>query len=191
MRVSRQEMESGHERIVEGTARLIRERGLRGTSVADAMKEAGMSHGGFYRHFASKDELAAAALAKAFDDFAAPLEQRQQAERPSRVVAEFTALYLSDAHLGQAGRGCPIAALVSEMAREGPEVRAGFGAGVRRMIDALAPGMPGTARDARAEAMRHLCLLVGAVTLARATDGDTAAELIEAVRGGRGRAVAR
>jgi TetR/AcrR family transcriptional repressor of nem operon len=182
MRVSRQEMDAGHRRIVEGTARLMRERGVRGTSVADAMKEAELTHGGFYRHFASKDELAAAALRKAFDDFAAPLELRQKLEPPAEVVAEFTALYLSHEHVQHPGIGCPMPALGSEIGREAPELKAEFGAGVRRMIEAFAAGMSGSTTDRRVDALKHLCLLVGAVTLARATDPATATELLGAVR---------
>lgn len=182
MRVSRQEMEHCHRRIVEGASRLMRERGVRGTSVADAMKEAEMTHGGFYRHFASKEELTAAALAKAFEDFSGPLELRQRIEPPQSVVEEFKALYLSDEHVQDPGHGCPMPILSGEIAREGLELRAVFGAGIRSIIAALVSGLPPGPGDRQSRAALQLCTLVGAVALARASDNNTARLLLDAAR---------
>ncbi len=182
MRVTQQEMDASHERIVDGAARLFRERGVRATSVADAMQAAGMTHGGFYRHFKTKDELVVESLRLAFDSFSSPLEARQQLEPAAQVVADFKALYLSDDHVAHPGLGCPMPALGGELARESAEIRAAFSAGLRRVLDALAPAYEGTAMDRQDAAARDLAMLVGAVVLARASDASTGAGLLRACR---------
>jgi TetR/AcrR family transcriptional repressor of nem operon len=114
MRVSNEEKERSRERILAAAGRLFRERGIEGASVGDIMGAAGMTHGGFYRHFASKEDLLAAALAKAFAAFARPLS-----EAPSGETAQaFRARYLSQAHRAAPGEGCPAAALGADVARE-------------------------------------------------------------------------
>lgn len=183
VRVTQREMEASHERIVEGAARLMRERGVRNTSVADAMNEAGLTHGGFYRHFKTKEALTTEALRSAFDDFARPLELRQQFESPQAVAADYKALYLSPQHIDNPGRGCPMAALGSELAREPESVKAEFTAGLARIVAALAAANTGTPEERRAAALREVAMLAGAVLLARACGGPTAAELLQACRG--------
>lgn len=183
MRVTQQEMEASHGRIVDGAARLFRERGIRDTSVADAMSEAGMTHGGFYRHFGTKDDLVVESLRAAFDGFARPLELRQQIESPQVVAAQYKALYLSDEHVANPGRGCPMPALGSDVARESAQIRAEFSAGLQRVIDALAQAMHGSELERHDAAGRELAMLVGAVVLARASDEKTAARLLQACRG--------
>lgn len=182
MRVTQHEMDANHERIVEGASRLFRERGVRMTSVADAMREAGLTHGGFYRHFKSKDDLVAEALRSAFDDFASPLELRQQVEPPESVAAEYKALYLSSEHVANPGFGCPMAAMGSELARESEQVKAEFTSGLGRIIAALAMARNGTSQERRADAIREVAMMVGAVLLARACSEDMASELLEACR---------
>lgn len=182
MRVTQQAMDAGHVRIVEGAARLMRERGVRGTSVADAMKESELTHGGFYRHFKSKDDLVIEALRRAFDDFATPLEQRQQVESPAAVAAEFKRLYLSDEHVQNPGLGCPMPAMGGELGRESASVKAEFGAGLQRVIDALTPGMEGSGAVREVAATRDICMMVGAVLLARASDAEVAQRVLSAAR---------
>jgi TetR/AcrR family transcriptional repressor of nem operon len=175
-------MDANHDRIVEGAARLMRERGVRSTSVADAMNEAGMTHGGFYRHFKTKDDLVVEALRSAFDDFAKPLELRQQIESPQAVAAEYKALYLSPEHVANPGYGCPMPALGSDLAREAEPVKAEFTAGLRRVIAALSAAGEGSAVEREAGAMREIAMLVGAVVLARACDDPMASEVLRACR---------
>ena len=182
MRVTQQDMESGHRRIVEGASRLMRERGIRETSVADAMQEAGMTHGGFYRHFETKDALVAEALRSAFDEFAIPLELRQQAEPAETVAAEYKSLYLSEPHVQNPGQGCPMPALGSELSRQPEQVRQAFAAGLGRVITALAECQAGPPALRRAAAAREVAMLVGAVLLARASDPAMAAEVLAACR---------
>ncbi len=182
MRVTQQAMEAGHSRIVEGAARLLRERGVRGTSVADAMKEADLTHGGFYRHFKSKDDLVIEALRRAFDDFTTPLELRQALESPAEVAAEFKRLYLSDDHLQHPGQGCPMPSAAGELARESLPVRTEFAAGLQRVIAALAAAKQGPDDERETAAIRDICQMVGAVLLARASDPETAQRVLRASR---------
>lgn len=182
MRVTQEAMDAGHKRIVEGASRLLRERGIRGTSVADAMKEADLTHGGFYRHFDSKDDLVIEALRRAFDDFTRPLELRQEVEAPADVAAEFKSLYLSDDHLRNPGRGCPMPTTAGELARESLAVRTEFAAGLQRVINALAKTKEGSDTQREAEALKDICLMVGAVVLARASDPETARRILSVSR---------
>jgi TetR/AcrR family transcriptional repressor of nem operon len=182
MRVTQQDMEAGHRRIVEGASRLLRERGVRDTSVADAMRQAGMTHGGFYRHFETKDDLVIEALRQAFDDFAKPLEERQQFEASKAVAAEYRSLYLSEQHLEHPGQGCPMPALGSDIARAGDAVKSEFGAGVQGLIAAMASTMDGTPDERKSAATRDLAMLAGAILIARASDGVTARSVLQACR---------
>lgn len=182
MRVTRQAMDTGHQRIVDGAARLFRERGVRGTSVADAMSAAGLTHGGFYRHFGSKDDLVVQATRRMFDEFATPLETRQQHESAAKVVAEFKAMYLSDEHIQNPACGCPMPAMGADIARESDPLQSEFAAGLNRVIDAMRPGMPVSANEQEAAAVREICMLVGAVLLARACDVGTARRVLEGAR---------
>ncbi len=180
MRVSRQEMDASHRRIVEGASRLMREKGVLGMSVADAMSHADMTHGGFYRHFKTKDELVIEALQAAFDEFVVPLEMRQQTDEARKVAGEYKAMYLSPEHVATPSRGCPMPALASELARGAEPIKAAFAAGVRRVIAALARVQRGTPEQRQAAAAREVAMLVGAVVLARATDDETACLILTA-----------
>lgn len=183
MRVTQHEMEANHDRIVEGASRLMRERGVRSTSVADAMKEAGMTHGGFYRHFKNKDDLVIEALRSAFDDFARPLEHRQQIESPRAVIEEYKALYLSPEHVANPGYGCPMPALGSDLAREPDAVKAEFAAGLGRVVAALSAAGQGSTEERRDAALREIAMLVGAVVLARGCGEPLASQVLQACRG--------
>lgn len=184
MRVSREEMEKSHTRIVDGAARLLRERGIESTSVADVMNDAGLTHGGFYRHFKTKDELLAAAVEKAFADLTAALEARFDKFGRDGAVADYHADYLSKPHLDQPGKGCPIAALAGDVARAPVALKAVFGAGVKRLIAKLAEGVRGPAQDRQAKAARRLAMLVGAVMIARASDPEAARTVLAACQDG-------
>lgn len=183
MRVSQAEMDANHQRIVEGASRLLRERGVHNTSVADAMSEAGLTHGGFYRHFKTKDDLVVAGIQSTFDAIAAHLELQQLGADARDVVAEYRAIYLSQEHVDNPGQGCPVPALGGEVARESPALREAFGSGFRRVAGALATGMPGTPPERQSRALRELAMLVGAVVVARASDTETARLMLEACRG--------
>ena len=183
MRVSQHEKDQSHERIVAGAARLMRERGTGGASVADVMHDAGLTHGGFYRHFGTKEAMLAAALQSAFDQTMAELDRRLVEQAPAAAVADFRAFYLSQGHLERPGIGCPVAAVGADIGRGPAKLKGAFGEGIRRMVAALARGMKGDAEARRASAVRELALLVGALVVARASDPDMAREVLSACQG--------
>lgn len=185
MRMSREDKERSHDRIVASASRLVRERGVDGASVNDVMKDAGMTHGGFYKHFGSKDDLLAAALDEAFDEISRMLEPGLAAGDDGGVVADFQDYYLSENHLNWPSRGCPIAALGGEVARGAATVKARFGVGVRRITALLARGLTGSESVRHKRATRQLAMMAGAIIIARASDAETAREVLIACREGR------
>ena len=182
MRVSREEKDQSYARIVASAARLLRENGLEGSSVADIMQDAGLTHGGFYRHFDSKDALVAAATARAFDQILPFLERAQAQGKPAEIVRDIEDYYLSADHLRHPGKGCPIAALGSDFARASASVKKGVADGAKRMIAVLARGLRGDETRKREAAIRQLALMLGAVTLARACGPDISDEVLDACR---------
>lgn len=179
MRVSQQEKDRSHERIVESAARLIRERGVAGVSVADTMKDAGMTAGGFYRHFANKEAMATAAVESAFEDVLGRLGSPD--EQTSEAVAEYERFYLSALHVENRGYGCPIAALAGESGRT-PALEEPMTIGVERTIAGLAAGQGGSAVDPRADAAATVAMMAGAVMIARAVDPELGRFILESVR---------
>ena len=163
--------EATHERIVEVATRAIRRSGYAGTGVADIMKEAGLTHGGFYAHFASRDALLAEAGDRAGAESVALAARVAAAAPPGQALQAMLAAYLSPAHIAAIEVGCPVSALGSEMPRQAPEVRHSATVHIKEMIDLLARQMPDWG-DARAheEAMALLCALIGTTMLARAVD---------------------
>src|SRR6266704_6716657 len=136
MRVSRIEAAQNRERIIEVAARLFRERGFDGIGVADLMKSAGLTHGGFYGHFASKEDLMAQACARALEGSLEVLHQ--VAEHGGRnALSAIASAYLSPAHRDRPGEGCALAALGAEAVRHGAPVRGAFTHGLRALIDKL------------------------------------------------------
>ncbi|HET8748593.1 MAG TPA: TetR/AcrR family transcriptional regulator [Ramlibacter sp.] len=162
-----------HDRIVDTAARVLRETGFQGVGVADIMKRAGLTHGGFYAHFPSRDALVAEALERAGEDSRLRLE-RAIAAGEAKGASRFRALvesYLSERHLKCPESGCPVAALGSEIPRQGEAVREAAQARVASLLtaveSALGSGQPvGTAAVVTAQ-------MVGALQIARAL-GDNA-----------------
>lgn len=179
MRVSDEEKERSRARILAAAGRLFRERGVEGASVGDIMREAGMTHGGFYRHFADKDALLAAAITDAFTSFARPLLDAPDAAEARAAAEAFRKLYLSPTHRANPGQGCPAAALGPDIARAEPAVRAAFSDGVAQVVAGLARGQ-GTDLPTREAALRDLATMVGAMVLARAVDDDLGSEILAA-----------
>jgi TetR/AcrR family transcriptional regulator, transcriptional repressor for nem operon len=167
--------EATHERIVAVAARAIREKGYAGVGVADVMKEAGLTHGGFYAHFNSRDELLVEALARAGRDSAVGLAQaaEQRAGKGASAFRSLVETYLSDQHLGSPEAGCPVAALGSEMPRQSASVRDVSAEFVRRLISTVRSALP---KEHRAAATAIAGALVGSLQLARAL-GNTPAGL--------------
>jgi len=175
MKVTREQAAANRERILEAASTLFREHGLDGIGVADLMKSAGLTHGGFYGHFSSKEELVAQACARALEKGA----QRWAA----RSLPELVQSYLSRRHIENPGAGCAIATLGSEIPRQGPAVRRAVTRGLRAMFEVLAGLVPGrNARARREKALAIYSSLVGGIVLARAVDDPKlAGEILSAV----------
>jgi TetR/AcrR family transcriptional repressor of nem operon len=184
-RVSRAQMNRNRQVIEEVSARLFREQGLKGISVDELMAAAGLTHGGFYGHFDSKDALAAIACAKAFEQSAGRWRERiQGSPDPSAALKAVVDAYLSPRSRDDPGNGCPATALAADVAREpaGKPVHDVFSAGVKALVRVLqALGEPGEA--GRRQALVRLSTLVGALLLARATRADgISQDFLEAAR---------
>jgi TetR/AcrR family transcriptional regulator, transcriptional repressor for nem operon len=188
MRISKEETEANRARVLAAAARLFREKGVDGVGVADLMKEAGLTHGGFYNHFQSKEELAAAAFDAAFDAAIARLEAKIAKAGPRgrrKALAHYIERYLARETRDNPGLSCPMATLGADAERHGATLRQEFAAGVRRYLDLFAELMPSTSRKRRREAITTLSTLIGALTLARAcagADDDLSDEVLAAVR---------
>ena len=164
--------EDTHEHILDVAARAIRREGYAGVRVADVMKEAGLTHGGFYAHFPSRDALLVEALARAGRDSAVAVARAAEAKREKGISAfrSLVETYLADRHLGSRESGCPVAALGCEMPRQSKAVREASAERVERLIAAVRETLPA---GARAAALVVTGTLVGTLQLARAL-GDNA-----------------
>ncbi len=160
MKVSREQMAENRDRILTEAARLFRDKGFEGVSVAEVMKAAGLTHGGFYGHFASKDDLIAQTVTHAL------------AEDQNTVGFDaFLTAYLSPAHRDAPASGCPTAAFASDARRQTPDARAAMAAGVTAQIARLAASLQAQGvQDARGAAIGCWSAAVGAMILARAVD---------------------
>lgn len=160
-----------HQRIVTVAARAIRRSGYDGTGVADIMKEAGLTHGAFYSHFASREAMLAEAAGKACAESAAGVAAVAASAPPAMALKTMLAAYLSREHVQQLETGCPLAALGSETSRQAPEVRRVVTRHIKATIDLLARQSPDWGQQSAHErALVALSTMVGAVMLARAVD---------------------
>ena len=163
--------EATHERIVDAAARAIRRSGYGGTGVADIMKDAGLTHGGFYAHFDSREVMLAEAADRAGAEGVAVLAQIAAAAPPPDALKALLRAYLSRAHVDSAETGCPIVALGSEMPRQAPEVRRAATRHIKEMIDLVARQSPDWGQPgAHEHALVTVVTMVGALLLARAVD---------------------
>jgi TetR/AcrR family transcriptional repressor of nem operon len=169
-----------HERIVETAARAIRRSGYSGTGVADIMKEAGLTHGGFYAHFASRDAMLAEAADRAGAEGVAAVARVAAAAPPQQALHAMMQAYLSKTHVESVETGCGVAALCSETPRQAPQVRRAATRRIKEMIDLVARESPDWGRPgAHEHALVTVATMVGALVLARAVDD---ARLSEALR---------
>jgi TetR/AcrR family transcriptional repressor of nem operon len=168
-----------HERILDAAARAVRQHGYTGVGVADVMKEAGLTHGGFYAHFKSRDALLAAAVEHAGADSARIMSRRMAAllERGASPVRALVEAYLTDKHIRTTDGGCPVAALGSEMPRQAGEVREVARQRVTALVEMVRQVLPPDSPPDRAFALASS--LVGAVQLARAL-GEQGQDMLRA-----------
>ena len=170
MRVTREQAAQNRDRIVEAAAQLFRERGFDGIGVADLMKEAGLTHGGFYGHFSSKEDLIAEASARALTRSLA--DWSKIADRASGdPLSALAGAYLTSRHRDNPGAGCLLAALGPDVSRHGAAVRRAVTDYVHATVDLLANLVPRKSRAARRQkAIITYATLVGAMVMARAVD---------------------
>ena len=173
MKVSRKEAQENLERVVETAARLLRENGFEGIGIAYIMKASGLTHGGFYRNFASKDELLVKASARAASNTKRFLKDQLEATPEDRFGA-FVKIYVSEQHRDNPGEGCVLPSLSADAARRhDPRLHAVFVDVIRTYlheIAALAPTMPEAMRSRDPRAI--LSEMVGAILLSRVTDDE-------------------
>lgn len=172
MKVSKTQAAENREGIVDAAARLYREKGLDGVGVAEITRDAGLTHGGLYRHFESKDALAREACLRAFEWTITPLDGLESSEAdgtPARSLRALVHGYLSATHRDNPGEGCPAAALAADAARAGPEMSEVFAQGVERNIQRFMSVLQGDDVTRRAQTIVTLSSMVGALVLARAT----------------------
>lgn len=168
-----------HARIVETAARAIRRSGYDGTGVADIMKEAGLTHGGFYAHFASRDAMLAEAADRAGEETIA-IAKKVFAEVPEdQALQALMQVYLSNEHMANIETGCSLAALGSEMPRQAPEVRKASTCRVKEMIALIKSRLSASQSNTYEKALVMLSTMVGTLLLARAVEDP---ELSEAFR---------
>ena len=186
-RVSREEAENHRQQITEASARLFKERGVKGVSVADLMGAAGLTHGGFYGHFESKDALAGVAVARAFEQSAERWRKRvaskpDDAQRRALLVDKF----LEHASIKAVGLGCPTVSLATDVSREPADapIRTAYLDGLEELLDILGSVEEGEdAAARRSAALADYATMTGALLLARATEGTPlAAEVLAAAR---------
>lgn len=178
MRVSRKAMQRHHDEIVDAASRLLRQCGIGGTSVADLMQAAGATHGGFYRHFASKDELVAEAASAAFTEIVQRLQSYAEREGPPAALLRYVREYLSEEHLENPGIGCPIATYGAEVARSGDVIQKAFARGFDAQLAWIAEALSGPAKQRAERAAEIMATLVGAVVAARVASSSNAARSI-------------
>jgi len=187
-RVSREQAEKNRETIEQVSSRLFRERGLNGVSVADLMADAGLTHGGFYGHFSSKDALAAQACRRAFEEASRRWTRRigRAGGERQAMLANIVEPYLTPAHRNHPGDGCAAAALAGDVAREPADkpVRQAYIQGIKTLADLLMQAAPqDDAGEKRDTALAQMATMAGAIMLSRATAGDPLSdEILAAVR---------
>ena len=178
MRVSRTQAEANRQTVITVASKLFREHGFDGIGLRDVMDGAGLTQGAFYKQFRSKEDLAAQAtrdaLAHALRRWTSAADQN-----PENPLSEVVTFYLSDAHRKQRREGCPIVALGSDAARQGPEVKAAVEAGIVEFLGTVAGWLDAEhGGDADAKAMAVLSTMVGAVLLARSVNDEALAARI-------------
>ena len=184
MRYSETHKEETRQKVVKAAAMAVRAKGPDGVGVAEIMAEAGLTHGGFYAHFKSKEALIAAAVEEAFGQSRRRFSRLTEDMSPAEALEAFVDAYVSAEHRANPQRGCPISTLANDLPRQGAMVRAAFDAGVEGLISRIEGWLPEPDPDARRSLASSLMAeMAGAVALARAVSDETlAAQLLEASR---------
>ncbi len=190
MRVSRAQAEENRDRIITVASRLFREHGFDGIGLKDLMKGAGLTQGGFYKQFTSKDDLAAIASRRALES--ATRRWSAAAADTSDPLEAVMAFYLSKDHRGEKAEGCPLVALGADAARQSANVRRPFEDGIRAHFEILDELMGDADSSSPSEkAMAILSMMVGAVTLSRIIEDESLSERVLDAAAGEVRRIAR
>jgi TetR/AcrR family transcriptional regulator, transcriptional repressor for nem operon len=184
MRYSREHKQETHARIVKKASVRLREKGAHGIGVADLMKEAGLTHGGFYAHFDSREALVIEAFAYAMDRSTERWRKIAAETPPDKRLAVIVDSYLTPIHRDDPGHGCAVPALGAEIARESAKTRKAFAAKLDQMINMMADQIPDLPRKAaRKQAAAALATMMGTLVLARiAGSGEFSDEILGAGR---------
>jgi TetR/AcrR family transcriptional repressor of nem operon len=184
MRYSREHKLETHARIVKKASVRLREKGAHGIGVADLMKDAGLTHGGFYAHFNSREALVIEAFAHAMDRSTERWRKLAEQTPPDKRLASIVNSYLTAVHRDDPGHGCAVPTLGAEIARESAKTRKAFAAKLEQMIDTLAGQLPDLSpKAARKQAMAAIATMMGTLVLARiAGNGDFSDEILGAGR---------
>lgn len=184
MRYSKEHKLETHARIVKKASVRLREKGAHGIGVADLMKDAGLTHGGFYAHFDSREALVVEAFGYAMDRSIERWRQLAGQAMPQDRLAAIVEAYLSPQHRDNPGHGCAVPALGAEIARESPKTRKAFAAKLDQMITMMAEQFTADAgRSPRQQAMAALATMMGTLVMARvAGSGELSEELLNAGR---------
>jgi TetR/AcrR family transcriptional repressor of nem operon len=190
MRYSKEHKLETHARIVKKASVRLREKGAHGIGVADLMKDAGLTHGGFYAHFDSREALVIEAFAHAMDRSTEHWRKIAALTPPDKRLATIVDSYLTPVHRDDPGHGCALPTLGAEIARENPRTRKAFAAKLEQMIEMLADQIPDvSAKAARQQAMAVLSTMMGTLVLSRVAGSGEFSDAIlsagrEAVLGG-------
>jgi TetR/AcrR family transcriptional repressor of nem operon len=182
MRYSREHKQETHARIVRKASIRLREKGAHGIGVADLMKEAGLTHGGFYAHFDSRDALVVEAFAYAMDRSLEHWRKLTGEIAPEKRLAMIIDTYLTPTHRDDPGHGCAITSLGAEIARESPKTRRAFALKMEQLIDLIADQIQEMPRKAaRKQATSLLATMMGTLVLSRiAGSGELSDEVLQA-----------
>ena len=168
MRYSREHKQETHARIVRKASVRLREKGAHGVGVADLMKEAGLTHGGFYAHFDSREALVIEAFAYAMDRSMEHWRRAFGQVAPDKRLSMIVDSYLTPVHRDDPGHGCAVPTLGAEIVRESPKTRKAFAAKLEQMIDMMAEQLPdASGRAARRQAAATLATMMGTLVLSR------------------------
>ena len=185
MRYSKEHKQETHARIVKKASVRLREKGAHGIGVADLMKEAGLTHGGFYAHFDSREALVIEAFAYAMDRCDRALAQDRRADAAGEAACRPSSMPTSrPVHRDDPGRGCAVPTLGAEIARESAKTRKAFAAKLEQMIDVMADQILDVPRKAaRKQAMAALATMMGTLVMSRvAGNGEFSDEILASGR---------
>lgn len=180
MRNSKEVTAENREKIVAVSAKLFRERGIAAVGVAELMQAAGMTHGGFYKHFKSKDALIAEACSYSFGEPGDSLRAAAESAKPGEELRAIVDSYLSRRHRDNPGKGCAVAALGGEVGNRESPAREALQAGRERLVSLVARYMIGA--DAKERATAFVATMVGALISARLADGASSDAVLRAAK---------